>query len=96
MLSFLPEIKLLLENDFVKVVEVHVRPGEKLEMHTHPAYVAYTISPTKIRFTFPDGTMRETQTEKGKALFSEGVTHAIENIGSSEMVSVDVEIKKKL
>ena len=88
------QTKVLVENDRVKVIEVKISPGEKLGMHTHGAYVAYTINPARVRLTFPDGTSREAEFEKGHAAYSEGVTHAIENIGSTEVLNVDVELKK--
>ena len=78
----------------MKIVEVHLRPGEKLEMHSHGAYVAYIINPARVRFSFPDGTSREAEFEKGRANFSEGMTHSVENIGSTEVWNLDIELKK--
>jgi hypothetical protein len=69
-------------------------PGDRLEMHTHGPYVAYIMNPSKVRFTFPDGSSREAEFEKGRANFSEGITHAIENIGSTEVFNLDIELKK--
>jgi quercetin dioxygenase-like cupin family protein len=90
----LEEKKVLLENDRVRVTEVRLKPGDKMSMHTHPAYIVYTLSGTRLRFTFPDGTSREAETKKGDTVFTDGITHAIENIGTNEMVSIDVELKK--
>jgi quercetin dioxygenase-like cupin family protein len=86
--------KVLLENDRVRVIEVRLSPGEKMGMHTHPTYIAYTVSPAKLRFTFPDGGSQEIQTVQASASYSEGVTHTVENIGSTQLVSIDIELKK--
>jgi hypothetical protein len=90
----LTQTKILLEIDRVKIVEVRLRPGEKLEMHSHGAYVAYIMNPARVRFAFPDGTSREAEFEKGRANFSEGITHSVENIGSTEVWNLDIELKK--
>jgi beta-alanine degradation protein BauB len=86
--------KILLENDRVKIVEMKVAPGEKMPMHTHGAYVAYTMNTAKIRVVLPDGTVREQEIEKGTARYSDGVTHSLENIGSTEIFNLDIELKE--
>ncbi len=87
------ESKVLLENEKVRVIETRIAPGEKMPMHTHGAYVVYTMSPAKVRITLPDGSSREQELGKGHASYSGGVTHAIENIGSTEVQNLDIELK---
>jgi hypothetical protein len=70
--------KILLENDRVKVVEIHVAPGEKMPMHTHGKYIAYTMNTAKVKFILPDGTTREQELDKGTVRYSDGVTHSLE------------------
>jgi quercetin dioxygenase-like cupin family protein len=36
--------KVLLENEHVRVLDFHSKSGEKIPMHSHPAYVTYAIS----------------------------------------------------
>lgn len=87
--------KLVLENDRIKIVEVKINPGEKLPMHSHGRYVSYAMSNAKIRVTMLDGSVREREFEKGSASYSEsGVTHEIENIGSSDVFNLDIELKE--
>ena len=43
--------KVLLDNDRVRVLEVHVRPGEKTAMHSHPATIIYSFTDAKTKFT---------------------------------------------
>jgi len=90
----LVEVKTLVDNDHVRVIEVRMRPGEKSDMHSHPAYVTYVVGGAKLKISFPDGSVQERTTEKGTAAFSNGLTHSIENIGSTEMISIDIELKK--
>jgi beta-alanine degradation protein BauB len=87
------ESKVLLENDRVKVVEVRMSPGDKLPMHTHPAYVVFTMNHSKVKFTFPDGSSRIAELVKGRATYSDGITHEIENIGATDLLNLDIELK---
>lgn len=88
------ESKILLENEKVTIIERRIGLGEKLPMHTHGEYVAYVLNPAKVRITFPDGSTKEHEFEQGVASYSKGTTHELENIGSTEIVNLDIELKK--
>ncbi len=85
--------KVLLENDRVRVLDVRVKPGEKEPMHSHPANVVYCLSDSKIKLTYPDGKTEERECKPGVARWSEAVTHASENVGTTEHHLVQVELK---
>lgn len=88
-------VKVLLENDRVKVVEATRRPGTKVPMHTHPPYLAYFFGPWKGRLTSPDGKVTEKEFPAGKLLwFPNGVTHALEVIGTTDQHVLVIELKK--
>ena len=78
------DVKVLLENDRVRVLEVRHQPGVKEPMHSHPAYVSYYLDATRVRVTSPDGKTVEKDRKTGEVQFSEPVTHALENIGTTE------------
>jgi len=46
-----------------------------------------------MKITSPDGKTADRVTKAGQALWSDGVTHAVENVGSSEVHLVQVELK---
>ena len=85
--------KVLLENDKVRVVEFWSKKGEKFGMHSHPNYVVYFLSDGKVKTTLPDGKNTETEAKAGTASWSEAVTHANENIGSSDVHGIVIELK---
>ena len=85
--------EVLLENDRVRVLDFQLRKGDKEAAHSHPAHVAYILSPIKIRFTFPDGQRRIREAAAGEVLFSEAVTHSPENIGDTDAHGILVELK---
>ena len=86
--------KVLLENDRVRVLDVRVKPGKKLPMHSHPAYLVYALTPHKVRITFSDGKTKEVKIKAGEVLWSEGMSHAVDNIGTTEASVLNIEFKE--
>jgi quercetin dioxygenase-like cupin family protein len=85
--------KVLLENDRVRVVEIWIKPGEKLAMHSHPASVTYVLTAGKLKTTLPDGKTVDTEAQVGQALWSEGGSHEQVNLGTTEVRALVVEMK---
>ena len=88
------DVKVIVDNDRVRVLEVIHKPGAKEPMHSHPAYVSVFLSATKLKVTTPDGKTVEKDRKAGEAYFSEAVTHAVENIGTADQHVIVIELKK--
>ncbi len=88
------DVKVLVDNDRVRVLEVIHEAGAKEPMHSHPAYVSVFLSASRVKVTTPDGTTVEKDRKAGEAYFSEAPTHAVENIGTSEQHAIVIELKK--
>jgi quercetin dioxygenase-like cupin family protein len=88
-----PSMKVLLENECVRVQEHFLRPGQKIGMHSHPAKVIYAINDWKVRETLPDGSTRMSEGKAGTAKWGKPTTHAVENIGTTEVRNIVVELK---
>lgn len=86
--------KVVLENDHVRVVRVVMKPGDKIEMHSHPASILYSLTGGKTKYTSADGKTEERESKAGQATYSEAVTHASENVGTTETRSLLIELKK--
>jgi quercetin dioxygenase-like cupin family protein len=84
----------LLENDNVRVLKVSIKPGGKVPMHSHTHNVAYYLSDAKVKITMPDGKTAERELKAGTSSWSEAVTHAVENVGSTELQEIQIELKK--
>ncbi len=78
------DVKVLFENDRVRVLEVQHQPGGKEPMHSHPAYVAYSLTAATVKVTFPDGKTVVKERKAGEVTWGEPVTHAVENVGTTE------------
>ena len=74
-----------LENASVRVIEGVLKPGDREQMHAHPAFVTYVIDGGKIRNHFADGRVVEAELATGEVLMREPQTHWIENIGDTTL-----------
>ena len=89
------QVKVVLENDEVRVIEFTAKAGETTPMHSHPGHVIYPLSDGKTRFTFPDGTTRELEIKKGVAQWVGPVTHAHLALTDNHVFVVEVKKQKK-
>jgi quercetin dioxygenase-like cupin family protein len=85
--------KVILENANVRVLDVRLKPGQKIVMHSHPASVVYFLTDANFKFTFPDGKTQEAEGKAGTAIWRGPVTHAVDNVGTTEAHFVQTELK---
>ena len=86
--------KVLMENDRVRVLDFTAAAGEKIPMHSHPAYISYSISGAgKTKFTYPSGKTTEPAAKTGQATWHDAETHASEYQGSGSTHVLLVELK---
>jgi beta-alanine degradation protein BauB len=86
-------VKVRFENEKVRVLEAELPPGVKEKQHSHPAYVIYVIAGGKVRNYTADGKTTESELKTGDVLYREPLTHAAENIGTTTMHFILVEMK---
>jgi quercetin dioxygenase-like cupin family protein len=77
----------------VRVIEWHLKPGEKEAMHSHPPGVVYELTASKLRITLPDGKTQEATGTAGETFWRGPTTHAIENIGDTEARAIAIDVK---
>lgn len=86
--------KLLLENEYVRMLEYSLKPGEKDTPHTHPAKSSYIVSGGKIKVYLENGETLIFDEKAGTAAWSDYVgKHYVENIGNTTVTIVLTEIK---
>ena len=86
--------KVLLENDRVRVLDMRVPARGRALMHSHPTgYVEVAITDCRIKFTFPGGRTSEATLHAGDVVWSDPVTHSVENLGASECHVLNIEPK---
>lgn len=88
--------RLLMENSRVRVYDVTIRPGEKIAMHSNGPAVIYVINDGRLKHTYPDGKVRETDAVSGTVIWDEAETHETENIGETDIHSLKIELLQEL
>src|SRR3954470_24360550 len=83
-------LKLLAEDDKVRVLKYMPEAGNKTPMHSHPATVLYVIKGGRVKITMPDGSTRDGELKTGEALLRPPVTHADEAIDSLEAILIEL------
>jgi len=84
----------LLENERVRVLDFHSKAGDKIPMHSHPAYISYSITGAgKTKFTSKDGKVKDQSAKTGQATWHEPETHASEYEGTGSTHVLLVELK---
>jgi quercetin dioxygenase-like cupin family protein len=82
-----------LDNDKVRVLEAELPPGGKEKVHSHPASVIYVISGGRIRNHNSDGSVVVRELAAGETIYRDPMTHWTENIGTTTVHLVLVEVK---
>jgi len=85
--------QVVFENERVRVLRYHDRPGDRTSMHHHPDFVLLALGPFRRRLTFPDGTIRERAFRAGEVAWNGAQSHAGENIGDTDTDVLIVELK---
>ena len=83
----------VLDNDKVRVSEIHFAPGDQIPMHTHPDHVLYVLSPGTLKLSYPDGKEHTMEATQGQIVWVPAETHAGENIGTTDFRALVVELK---
>jgi len=93
-LSIAPEFhKAIFEDGKVRVLEVTVPVGATARMHWHPRNINYIQADGTLRFTREDGTVADVELAVGQVTSSDAASHAVENIGDSEVKTMQIEFK---
>ena len=84
----------VLENERVRVLRYHDKPGDRTLQHAHPDYVLYAESSFRRRLTFPDGRKHEVDVKAGSIAWMKAHIHIGENIGETNTEVIIVELKE--
>ncbi len=88
-------VKVLLENERVRIYELELKPRQPTVMHSHPEYVGYMLSDAKLRVKYASGVSEDRDYTTGQAAYRAAQEHTIENVGDAMARILMVEIKGK-
>jgi quercetin dioxygenase-like cupin family protein len=86
-------IRVKLDNERVRVLEAVLEPGDKEELHSHPAYISYVVEGGKLRNYTTEGATAELDLQQGQVVYRDPLTHWAENIGTTTVRIVLAELK---
>jgi beta-alanine degradation protein BauB len=85
--------KVRVDNEYVRVLEYRLKPGQKEPMHSHPCGIVYQLTGTTWKVTSSDGKVTESKTAAGDIVWRDPTTHSIENTGNTEARALAIELK---
>lgn len=86
----LKHLKVLAEDDKVRVLKYTPTKGDKTPVHSHPSTVVYVIKGGRVRITMPDGSIRDAELKTGDTLLRPPVTHEDEALDDLEVGLVEL------
>lgn len=89
-------VKVLLDNSQVRVLEYTAKKGVKIALHSHPPYVVYALAPGKTHFTLPDGKTKDLVLKKGEAIWSDGGAHTQESLTDNHAIVIELKTAKPI
>ena len=76
--------KVVFENDEIRVIEMTMKRGQRIPMHSHNKGISYSLNAGKIRSTGEGGKSRVIDVRRGEVSWADAdglETHAVENLG---------------
>ena len=89
----IPDMKVLLENECVRMQFHDVAVGASTPMHSHPKYAVYVFNPYKARITLADGSQRISEHKTGDVFWNEASQHVVQNVGPTPIHNLVMELK---
>jgi quercetin dioxygenase-like cupin family protein len=83
-------LKVLAEDDKVRVLEYAPKKGDRTPVHSHPYSVVYVLKGGKVKYTMPDGSTRISELHTGETLLRPPVTHSDEALDDVETILIEV------
>ena len=87
-------VKVVAENDQVRVLRYRYEPRQKSKQHSHPDNtVDVALTKGRVRLVNADGKAVEHRVEAGAVNLNAGSTHSVENLGDTPFEGLSIEPK---
>jgi quercetin dioxygenase-like cupin family protein/uncharacterized damage-inducible protein DinB len=87
--------KVLLDDDRVRVMEVTIKPGAEMGVHTHLESVVHALTAAKLRITYADGKTEDLDLQAGETMrMPAGAPHSTKNVGRTALKGDMTELKE--
>jgi len=88
------QVKVVLDNDKVRVMQLEIAPGGKTGMHSHGDNVVVYLTGGDALQTLADGSSKSRHTNDGEVIWSGPVTHDTTNTGKTAVKVLVIELKE--
>ena len=85
--------RVVLNNDKVRVIDVRIKPGQKMPMHSHPDYLVYAVENGTVMFWDEHGKSSKVHLRAGQWSWRNDETHSVQNVGKHTIHVYNVELK---
>jgi hypothetical protein len=85
-------VKILLQNDRVRLAEMTIKPGDRGRLVERPDRVRYILKGGKIREHFADGSVKKYHLKPGTAQWEKKSASSMENVGRSVVRFITVQV----
>ena len=85
-------VKILLQNDRVRLAEMTIKPGDRGRLVERPDRVRNVLKGGKIREHFADGRVKNYQLKPGTVQWQEKSTSSMENAGKTVVRFITVQV----
>jgi quercetin dioxygenase-like cupin family protein len=86
--------KVLLDNQYMRILEVRQQPGDKSPMHSHPHHAVYALAGSTLKFTSANGKTKTVTMKTGQVVWRNAETHTVEIVSKTPSHALDIEIRK--
>jgi quercetin dioxygenase-like cupin family protein len=87
--------QILVDTTLVRAALITLEPGQKTNIHSHPAYFAYALTDGKLLVNYIDKTTETIELKAGESMFSlPERPHETKNIGTKTIKFLIVELKE--
>ena len=87
--------KILVDTNYIRAMVVTLQPGQKSDVHTHPAHFFYALTDGTLKVTYSDGKIENYPLKSGDNGYSMPERpHAVQNTGKKTVSFLLVELKE--
>jgi beta-alanine degradation protein BauB len=83
----------LFQNDRVRLLQYHMKPGDSSAPHSHSSYLAYSFDDGTITFHTPSGESFDADMKAGQTIWREAEDHSATNNGTNDVRGLLFELK---
>jgi len=86
-------VKVLTENEHVKIAEATFAPGAVADWHAHPQFTLYAVTNAEMKEEIEGKESTTAKMKAGQAMWSPAVKHKLTNVGKKAFTVIVTEIK---